>query len=229
MRFILRKFVTSFACLAMVFGPAAGAFVIADSLGDRTSFEGGRSHAGENIDADLPGTEHIANIGSKVDGAGMCVMSSVEMCFRYVGEEEMRGLRDWCAQDAGGGWPEKVDKQIQAFCAQKKIKVPPYIQYEGRDPEPLIEAALKSGRMIGITYGWSPRYPGVRYIAHMTCCVKYSGRFAVVLDNNFIDSKEGKYEWMDKEELVRRTKYPSSTAWVFVPLTPPPPPSPRNK
>lgn len=198
----------------------------ASVIGDRASFVGGRQHAGEVLDVDLPQAEHIKNIGSKVDGAGMCVSSSIEMAFRWAGVEEMRGFRDWCANDAGGSWPEKTDRQIQAYCKQKGIPVPPYIQYEGKDPRPVIEAALKSGRMACITYGWSPRYPGESYIAHMTSLAKFGGRFATVLDNNF--PGENAYEWMDLDELIRRCVFPRGTGWVFVPLASPPPPSPKN-
>lgn len=191
---------------------------------DRVSFINGRQHAGEVLDCDLPETEQIRNIGSHVDGAGMCVMSSIEMSARWNGMDELRGLRDWCANERGGGYPSKVTKQIEAFCRAKQIPVPPYLQYEGPDPGPVIEAAAKSGRMACITYGTSPRYMGP--IAHMTCCPKFSGRFAVCLDNNF--PGESKYEWMDRDELIRRVKYPGSSGWVFVWLTSPPPPSPKN-
>lgn len=222
---VLTLLVALFLCLS------TGADQTRPPAADRASWAGGRTHAGENLDVDLPEAEHITNIGSHVDGLGMCVMSSIEMSFRWAGVEEMRGLRDWCAREPGGGYPAKVDKQIAAFCRSRGIPVPKYVQYEGPDPGPVIEAALKSGRMAAITYGWSPRYKDedgviLTYIAHMTNCVKFSGRFAAVLDNNF--PGEGRYEWMDREELVRRCKFPQSSGWVFVALNPPPPPSPRN-
>ncbi|HYE77938.1 MAG TPA: hypothetical protein VEI97_08130 [bacterium] len=196
-------------------------------LGDRNSFENGRTHAGEPLDVDLPQQDHMQNIGSKVDGAGMCVMSSIEMAARWAGLEEYRGLRDWCAREPGGGYPSKVDQQLAAYAKSKGLPPPQYVQYEGPDPGPVIEAALKSGRMACITYGWSPRYPGQSYIAHMVSCVKASGRFSVVLDNNY--PGEARYEWMDRDELTRRCKFPQSTGWVFVWTAAPPPPSPRNQ
>ncbi len=190
-----------------------------------SSFVGGRQHAGEVLDCDLPGTEQFKNIGSYVNGAGMCVMSSIEMAARLQGMEEMRGLRDWCAKEPGGGYPSKVVRQIDAFCKKKGIPVPPYVQYEGPAPGPVIAAACRSGRMPCITYGTSPRYGGMP-IAHMTCMPKYSGQFAVCLDNNF--PGEDKYEWMSLAEADRRVTYPGKSGWVFVWLTAPPPPSPRN-
>lgn len=194
-----------------------------------SSFVGGRTHAGEVLDCDLPESEQMKNIGSKVDGAGMCVMSSIEMAARWqCMDSRWRGLRDWCAREEGGGYPEKVTKQLAAYAKAKGLPDPTsqYLQYEGPDPYPIVEAALKSGRMACITYGTSPRY-NQGSIAHMVCCAKAgSGQYAVVLDNNF--PGESAYEWMFSTELKRRINYPRRVGWVFVWLTPPPPPSPRN-
>lgn len=204
----------------------------ADPLGDRKSVVAGRTYQGENLDADLPGTEHIKNIGSLVGRhAGMCVMSSIEMAALYAGLEQYRGLRDFCAKEEGGASPPKVDKQLAAFCRAKGLPAPQYLQYEGPNPEAVLAAAARSGRLACITYGWSPRYKDetgrvVSYIAHMVCCPKFSGKWAAVLDNNF--PGEQAYEWQDPAELVRRMKYPMGQAWVFVWLAPPPPPSPHN-
>jgi hypothetical protein len=215
--------VVALVCLA---SPA-----VADLIGDRKSEVAGRSYSGEVLDADLPGSLHIKNVGSKVDGKGMCVMSSIEMAAILAGMDEYRGLRDWCANEEGGGSPPKVDKQLAAFCRAKNLPAPKYLQYEGPDPGPIMEAAAKSGRLACITYGWSPRYKDeygqvLSYIAHMVCLPKFSGKYAAVLDNNF--PGENANEWMDRDELVRRSKFPRSTAWVFVWLSPPYPPSPRN-
>lgn len=192
--------------------------------GGERAFVGGRTHANEVLDCDLPGDLHMKNIGSRVDGAGMCVMSSIEMAALWQGMEEYRGLRDWCAKEPGGGYPGKVDKQLAAFARAKSLPAPRYLQYEGPDVEPLIEAILKSGRMAALTYGWGERYG--QSIAHMVCMAKYSGQFAVILDNNF--PGESQYEWMSKAEAIRRVKLPRQTGWVFVWLPPPPPPSPSN-
>lgn len=186
----------------------------------------GRTFGGNNLDCDLPGGLHIRNIGSKVDGAGMCVMSSIEMAALYCGREEYRGLRDWCANERGGGTPKKVDAQLAAFCEAKKLPKPQYLQYEGPDCGKLVEAVIASGRMACITYGYSPRYKPLSSINHMVCAVKLSGGAGVVLDNNF--PGEDAYEWMESAELVRRISYPRRDGWVFVWLFAPPPPSPKN-
>ncbi len=198
------------------------------ALEGKDSAIGGRTKGEEVLDVDLPGKLHIKNIGSKVDGAGMCVMSSIEMAARVQNmDPRWQGLRDWCANDPGGAYPQKVVEQLDAYAKAKGIPNvrDSYIQYEGPDPWPIIEAALKSGRCPCITYGYSPRYG--KEIAHMVCAVKGAdGKYGVVLDNNF--PGEDNYEWMDIPELKRRVNYPNRSGWVFVWLAPPPPPSPRN-
>lgn len=195
----------------------------------------GRSHAGEVLDVDLPGSLHMKNINSRVPepvtrdnpqglGAGMCVMTSIEMAARWQGLDEYKGLRDWCAQQPGGGYPSKVDKQLAAFAREKNLPAPRYLQYQGPDVEPLVEAILRSGRMACVTYGYGERYGAG--IAHMVCLVKYSGERATVLDNNFPGVEQ--YEWMSRPEAIRRVKLPRNVGWVFVWLAPPPPPSPMN-
>src|SRR5205085_2505811 len=97
------------------------------------------------VTCDLPADQRIKNVGSRVDGAGMCVASSWEMAMRYQGLDALRGFRDWCARFPGGGYPAKLDKQIQQFCREKGLAAPGYVQYEGRDAA-LLREALAGGR-----------------------------------------------------------------------------------
>lgn len=221
MKTTLRLFAAT--CLASMLFTVAGVADLARRGGER-AWVAGRTYQTETLDADLPGTLHMKNIGSRVDGAGMCVMSSIEHAALWQGLEEYRGLRDWCAKEPGGGYPSKVDKQLAAFCRAKGLPPPKYLQYEGPDVEPVIEAALRSGRMACVTYGWGERYG--QQIAHMVNLSKFSGQYAAVLDNNF--PGEAAYEWMPKAEAIRRVKLPRNSGWVFVWLSPPPPPSPHN-
>lgn len=197
------------------------------------SFVNGRANSGEELTVDLPGNRQMKNIGSKLDGAGMCVFTSIEMAADWAGMPEWKGFRDWCAAKyPGGGYPSKVDKLLADYAKAKGLTVPKYLQYEGSDPDSIMGLIDKTGRCACITYGYSPRYGGA--IAHMVCCVKYNGRYGVVLDNNF--PGETSYEWMDRAELVRRIKVSPdrhgrqvpSNAWVFVWLPNPPPPPPHN-
>ena len=188
----------------------------------------GRVFQGEEIGADYPPQLHMRNIGSHIDGAGMCVTTSIEMSARFQGLDQITGLRDWAANEPGGASPDKIDNQLPRFAKAKGIKLPDYLQYEGPNPEKILDLCQKTGRMASITYGYSPRYGG--QIAHMVCCPSFSAKFGVVMDNNFIGGvdREHLFEWMDRDEIVRRMKYPGSTAWVFVWLAPAPPPIPHN-
>ena len=192
----------------------------------QSSFINGLTHGNETITCDLPGSQHIQNIGSKINGAGMCVFSSIEMAALYSGLEQMRGWRNWCATSMpGGGWPERVDDYLAKWWKAKNLVPIPYIQYEGKNPETVLDLCDKTGRMAGITYGYSPRYG--TSIQHMSNAVMFKSDYGVVLDNNF--TGEDRYEWVARKELIRRTIYPNKSAWVFVWLHQGPPPSPHNK
>ena len=142
----------------------------------------GRSYDGDELTVDLPASEQMENIGSFLDDAGMCVFTSIEMAARYCGIESFRGFRDWCAHTYnGGGDPDNVVEHIAAYCRFKGIPVPPYKQYEGTDPGPILAKLDSTGRPACITYGQSPRYVSGRNptgtVAHMTCCIGFHGKW----------------------------------------------------
>ncbi len=208
---------------------------VASLASAQSSFINGITHNGESITCDLPGSQQMKNIGSKIptidrrgnkEYAGLCVFTSIEMAARYAGLEQMRGFRDWVSTKyEGGGWPEKVDEVLAAYFKEKNLHAIPYVQYEGKSPEIILDLCEKTGRMAGITYGYSPRYG--TSIQHMTNSVMFRNDFGVVLDNNF--PGEDKYEWITRKEFIRRTIHPNTTAWIFVWMHPGPPPSPKNK
>ncbi len=185
----------------------------------------GPTHAGLEVQVDLPLGQRIKNIGSHRDGAGMCVFSSCEMSLRWQNEEAWRGWRDWCAERyPGGGYDTKVDKLIAAYAKAKQIPVPGYLQYSGTDTS-VLTAALASGRLPAVTYAGRD---GVHYrssIAHMVNLVYFDGKKACILDNNFIG--ENDLVWMDASEFVSRWTSGGS-GWCVVFFAPPPPLPPRN-
>lgn len=186
---------------------------------------GGPAKDGAEVTCDLPLPERIKNIGSRRDGAGMCVMSSIEMAARWQGLEQMRGLRDWCAQYPGGAYPSKVDKQIPQFCKEKGTPVPPFVQEENVGWQRVAEV-LKTGRIACVTYGGQD---GVRYrgpIAHMVCSVLCDQKTTVILDNNGIGENE--LLWMDSAQDFDRRFKMNGGGWLFYWLAPPPSPVPRN-
>lgn len=207
-------------------------------IGFGPSSIGGKSYQGEEITVDLPLERMITNIGSKVDGAGMCVTTSIEQAGDYQRVPAIKGFRDWCAKFPGGGYPEKVEQQIKQYFTEKQTPEPGYLQYTGPDPEALLDLIDKTGRTACVAYGYSPRYGGP--INHMVYLAKASGKYAAVVDNNVFggvkSDESSRYEWMTREELISRMKTQSDRfrrpvkcdAWVFTWLSSPPSPTPFN-
>lgn len=166
---------------------------------------------------DYPKELWFRNIGSRIDGAGMCVFTSFEFTALWSGLEEFKGFRDWCAAKyPGGGYPEKLAKLVKAYCSAKKIPKERFdperdlIQYEGSDPT-WLEACLKNGWMPGVTLYHSPRY-GRGTIYHMTCCAHLDGKWGCTQDNNFQP-----LEWASRDEWLRRIKI-GGKYWGFAVL-----------
>lgn len=181
----------------------------------------------EGPQVDFPSREWMKNIGSRLDGSGMCVFTSIEMAAIWSGIEEFRGFRDWCAQNyPGGGYPEKVDKLIAAYCNAKGISNPGYSQHEVSSTEVLVKA-LKSGRMPAVTLYRSPRYNGVIY--HMVNSVHWDEKYAATMDNNkFGNDPLPPVEWGSPQEMENRVKL-GGKIWVFVWNKHGPPPVPRPR
>lgn len=182
---------------------------------------GGPDYDGRHIRVDLPDSEHLKNkVGT--DRAGLCVFTSIDMAARYQNEHDLIGLRDFMTQYPGGGWPAKVDK----FIKQKAPNVE-YVQNTTGDETMLDLALAKTGRIVCITYGYSPRYVDSRNrsgeIDHMVNLVHLDEKWGVILDNNFPEN----YEWMPRAELLRRWRMRGG-GWLVVLLAPPPPPNPVN-
>jgi hypothetical protein len=176
---------------------------------------------------DYPKELWFRNIGSRIDGAGMCVFTSFEFTCLWSGLDEFHGFRDWCAQRyPGGGYPEKLAKLVKAYCTAKQIPRERFdpdrdlIQYEGADPT-WIESCLKNGWLPGVTLYRSPRYGGGT-IYHMTCCAFLGPKWGCTLDNNFWP-----LEWAPRDEWLRRIKL-QGRYWAFAVISPGPPPSPTN-
>lgn len=187
---------------------------------------------------DYPDGEWMRNIGSKIDGAGMCVFTSAEHAFRNQGLDEFRGFRDWCAAAyPGGGYPDKLHKLILAFCKAKGIQTTQdggvtwiirprtgerftYIQYEGAAMS-LAEAGLREGILMCSTLYRSPRY-GAGIIYHMVNLAHWGpGGYGAILDNNYKP-----YEWDTMRGMEPRLKL-QGTVWLVAVIRqgPPPPPS----
>lgn len=193
------------------------------------TFENHNSASGEEPAVDYPEEEWIKNIGSKLgDHAGMCVFSSFEMMMIWHGFEDFRGFRNWCAERyPGGGYPDKLDKLIDAYCAAKHIDKPQIIQYVGDNPM-FLQQAIENGFMPCTTLAHSPRY-GPNPISHMVNCVHLTDHNGAIMDNNFKD-----FEWQEgREQFLAKLKYrdPNNgrpVYWAVIVVAPPPPPPPKR-
>lgn len=175
---------------------------------------------------DLPESQHLKNKGGS-DGAGLCVFTSTEHAARWSETSALFGFRDWMTRYPGGGWPEKLTRQIEAICKERKVPTPQYLQLQGgRELLPVLRAALDSGRLPCVTYSFSPtgRYGGKR-IAHMVNLSHLDDKWACVLDNNY--PGENSYEWMSVDQFVA-TFTGGKSGWAVVLLNHGPPPFPHN-
>jgi hypothetical protein len=184
--------------------------------------EGGdTSPSGLEVQCDLPTALRMQNVGGR-DGAGLCVFTSIMHASRYQNEKRLWNFQKDMTKELGGGYPDKVDKMIAKYGPGTK-----YVQHEGGDLDFLFQA-LKTGRMVSVTYdGRDPRY-GRQRIAHMVNLVHLdppdkSPRYAGILDNNF--TKE--VLWMTAEEFKSRW-LGNHGGWAVVLLAPRPALAPRN-
>jgi hypothetical protein len=176
---------------------------------------GGPSHQGVELQIDLPSEQHIKNFRAPADGKGLCVFASMTMASRW---HNVRSLFDVIHKiNEGGGWPEKVDQIFKQHAPGLN-----YVQYEGTDPS-ILDKALSEDRMACVTYGYGERYQ-MQTIYHMVCLAHLDDKVAAILDNNF----PGTYEWMSRDEFLKRWKHPFGKGWAYVLLIPPPPPVPHN-
>jgi hypothetical protein len=113
---------------------------------------------------------------------------------------------------------------LAEYCREKNIPVPRYVQVTVWDPETMA-AALRSGRMVSLTYSKSltGRYGG-QSISHMVN-LEHGGQGSSwgILDNNHIAD----IEWLSVDEL-KRVHTPGG-AWFVVFLESGPPPALKVK
>lgn len=206
-------------------------------VGPRADSDESHVHRGTEAQVDYPNAQWMKNIGSRIDGAGMCVFTSAEHSFRWAGLEEFRGFRDWCAQHyPGGGYPTKLEKLVKAFCKAKGIRIDAsgdqwaivrangerveLLQYEGGSMA-LAERALANNLLVCTTLYRSPRYGGGT-IYHMTNLAHWGpAQLGAILDNNFRP-----YEWDSTSGMEPRLKM-GGRVWLAVVRHQGPPPPPK--
>jgi hypothetical protein len=185
------------------------------------------SPKGTRAVVDLPGTLHCQNT-TGYDRLGLCVFTSGRVAGRFQNIPELEGFQSWMERQPGGGTPDKFAKMLEAYCRQKGIGVPPYVQHTGGDVS-FLELCFKTGRAPCMTYcGVDNLYRGP--IAHMVNGAHMDDDEAAIIDNN----RPGVWVWMTPKQFVNRWKgfddngrdYRRSHGggWAYVFLGPPPNP-----
>ena len=192
--------------------------------------------------ADLPAAQHKKNVGGS-DGAGLCVYTSAWHAAIWQDARDLFGFRAWMQKRPGGSYPDKFDATLAAFCKEKGIPLPAYVQHTGGDAE-FLALALKTGRMVCCTYCGvdGPAGYGSEVVAHMVNLVHLDAEQAAILDNNF----PGRWLWMGRADFLARWRgvkpdgsaflardrfgrgVPIGGGWAIVLLNPPPAPYPDD-
>lgn len=167
----------------------------------------------------MPAGQQIKNVGGR-DGAGLCVFTSAEVAGRYQNIAALNGFQKYMTRQLGGGYPDKFEKMLAAYCKQQGVPVPRFVQSVGGDVA-FLESAVKTKRAVCVTYGGRDDfYRGP--IAHMVVLAHLDDTSAAIIDNNRV----GVYVWMSRAEFLSRWKDSVNMGWAIVFLDPPPPPGP---
>lgn len=164
-------------------------------------------------------------------GAGLCVFTATEHCGLWANEPRIRGFQQKMTREPGGGYPEKLDTMMAKYAPGVA-----YLQHTGGDME-WLRAAMRTRRMVGVTYAGHDMHYGRQTIAHMVNLVHLDDKLACILDNNFPGEKqlvwmtaaEFEERWLGQKYLIRngRNLVPVGGGWAVVLLNPPPPPKPQ--
>lgn len=151
--------------------------------------------------------------GGPGTGSGLCVPTSIEHLARYQNERAVWGLQKWMTTREGGAYPEKVTRILNQYAPGTQ-----YVQHTGGD-EGFLKLALKTGRMVGVTYNGRDAFYQNQPIDHMVNLVYLDDQQAAILDNN----REKSYVWMSRDEFLSRWRG-TGGGWAVVLLHVPPPP-----
>jgi hypothetical protein len=193
---------------------------------------GPRHHDATEVQCDIPADLHVRNRAG-TDGSGLCVFASMKMSGHWHDEPVFLGLFEWMRARPGGGYPSKVDAMVSAFCKEKGLSRPMYLQIESANLD-ILRLACRTGRLPAVTYAISPtgRYGG-RRLSHMVSLLAAGegkgpdGKgWWVILDNNHPGGEQ--LEWMSESQF-RRTYTNGASGWAIVLLRAGPPPVPRNQ
>lgn len=152
-------------------------------------------------------------------GSGLCVFTSCELAGRWHNIPELDGFQRWMMSRPGGGDPRKLDAMLKAFCAQKGVEVPRYIQIEGSRDLEILRLACRTGRYPCIRVVALPGYRG--HIDHMVnlALAGAPGRPWACQDNN----EPGRWSHLTEAEFQK-----AYGNWAVIFLAPGQPPAPKE-
>lgn len=192
------------------------------------------SSAGVRSVVDLPAAQHMRNSGGNDrnkdnprgepgKGYGLCVFTSIEIMSRWLNLMQVSGFQKWMESKPGGGFPQKVDQMLSAFCKEKGVEVPDYVQHTGGD-DSFLDLAVSTGRGVCVTYAGFDGFYRNRagqdvWIDHMVVLAHLDADNAAIIDNN----RPGSWVWMSRKDFLVRWRARGG-GWAFVFLGPPPPP-----
>lgn len=192
---------------------------------------GGPADGGVRATADLDPRQHMRNTGGS-DGAGLCVFTSCEVANSRWQAGTLAGFQQWMTHKPGGGYPDKLDQMITQFCREMKRQIPDYAQHTGGD-EAFLDLAMKTGRMVGVTYAGQDDFYKGQTIAHMVDLAHLDQSAAAIIDNN----RPGVWVWMTRAQFLHRWRGEDDSGrplaigrqqvgggWAVVFLDGPPPP-----
>lgn len=164
---------------------------------------------GVKASVQIPAELHIRNEGSAVDGAGLCVGSSLLINGAYQGVPGMDQGKDsewwrYLKSRPGGSYPGKLEADLKKLYPNEK-----WISWEGNVTDLIAEYTRKGYPVAatmntGLLYYWSP-------IHHMVSVVHLDDKYACVVDNN----NPGKGHWMAREDYDRRF-VDGRVGWLFI-------------
>lgn len=192
------------------------------------------SRDGVKAMCDLPPREHLMNrggndrtrenpMGEPGKGYGLCVFTSVEVAARWQAARELHGFQEWMTRRPGGGYPEKLDRMIAAFCKERNVPTPAYVQHTGGD-EAFLDLVVKTDRLACVTYAgmdgfYKDAWGRDTWIDHMVNLAHLDAQTAAIIDNN----RPGVWVWMHRKDFLVRWRARGG-GWAVAWLDPPPPP-----
>jgi hypothetical protein len=213
---------------------AFSALAVAQVPAGITTTKGPVGPAGVRAICDLPAPEHLMNRGGNDrtrdnprgepgKGYGLCVFTSVEVASRWQWVRELAGFQEWMTRHPGGGYPEKLDRMIAAYCREHSVPTPTYVQHTGGD-ESFLDLAVKTDRLPCVTYAgmdgfYKDAWGRDTWIDHMVNLAHLDADTAAIIDNN----RPGAWVWMSRKDFLVRWRARGS-GWAVVLLHSPPPP-----